>query len=460
MKKILKNNSNALLDKFNSSIMFDKRLYKEDIKGSIAHCNMLHKQKIITKDELEQITKGLKQILQEINEGKFEFKLSDEDIHMAIESRLTDIIGKSAKKMHTSRSRNDQVATDMALYLKKQNKKIAKKLKKLIGVFYEQAINSTDAILPGFTHLQHAQPITFSFFLLAYMNMFKRDYDRFKSNIKRNNTCPLGSGALAGVPYDIDRELSASLLDFKAPSANALDSVSNRDFSLDALYAISTLMMHISKLSEELIIYSSFEFDFIKMSNDYCTTSSIMPQKINPDVAELLRGKSGRVYGNLISLLTTLKGLPLAYNKDMQEDKEGVFDSIDTANISLDILIELIKTMKINKKQMRQACEVGHLSATDGADYLVSNEGFSFRDAYYAIKSLTAYANTINKDASKLNIKEVRKSCEELKDVKEDILDAFKIEQCVAKRNSYGGTSPKQCTIALEEFKKWLKEQK
>ncbi|OCL87372.1 argininosuccinate lyase [Arcobacter porcinus] len=456
-KQILKNTNAEILDEFNASIMFDKELYRQDIKGSIAHSKMLALQNIISNDEQLEIEKGLLQVLEEIEKGEFKFSLEFEDIHMAVESRLIEIIGDAGKRVHTARSRNDQVCTDFTLYVQEKSVSIKKQIKTLIETFVELANKHTDTLMPGMTHLQHAQPINFGFHMMAYANMFKRDFERFESSYERNNYSPLGSAALAGTPHNIDRFKTAELLGFSAPTQNAMDSVSNRDFALEILFNISTCMMHISRISEELILWSSYEFGFVKMSDMYATTSSIMPQKKNPDVPELLRGKTGRVYGNLISLLTVMKSLPLAYNKDTQEDKEGVFDSVSTIEISLSILNEVIKTMIINKERMFESCKIGHLTATDLADYLVLKQNIPFRTAYYITKEVVAFANSINKDISELNIDEIRKSSKDLENVNEDIVSYLNLENSMNSRNSFGGTSTKQTKLAIETFQNWLK---
>ena len=456
--QILKNTNAQILDEFNASIMFDKELYKQDIKGSIAHSKMLALQNIINIDEQKSIEDGLNQVLKEIESGEFKFSLAFEDIHMAVESRLTEIIGDAGKKLHTARSRNDQVCTDFTLYVQEKSLSIKEQLKTLIETFVNLANNHTKTLMPGMTHLQHAQPINFGFHMMAYANMFKRDFERFESSYIRNNYSPLGSAALAGTPHPIDRFKTAELLGFSAPSQNAMDTVSNRDFALEILFNISTTMMHISRISEELILWSSYEFGFVKMSDMYATTSSIMPQKKNPDVPELLRGKTGRVYGNLISLLTVMKSLPLAYNKDTQEDKEGVFDSVATIEISLSILNEVIKTMIVNVDSMRDACKVGHLTATDLADYLVLKQNMPFRTAYYITKDVVSFANILNKDISELNIDEIRKSSKELENIDVEIVSYLNLENSMNSRNSYGGTSTKQTELQVEEFRKWLNE--
>ncbi|AGR76922.1 argininosuccinate lyase [Aliarcobacter butzleri 7h1h] len=454
--QILKNTNAQILDEFNASIMFDKELYAQDIKGSIAHSKMLASQGILTNEEQKAIEKGLLQVKSEIESGEFKFSLAYEDIHMAVETRLTEIIGEPGKKLHTARSRNDQVCTDFTLYVQDKTLSIKEQLKELIATFVDVSSLHTTTLIPGMTHLQHAQPLNFGFHLLAYANMFKRDYERFESSFERNNYSPLGSAALAGTPHNINRELTAQALGFTAPTLNAMDTVSNRDFALEILFNISTTMMHISRISEELILWSSYEFQFVRMSDQYATTSSIMPQKKNPDVPELLRGKTGRVYGNLISLLTVMKGLPLAYNKDTQEDKEGVFDSVKTVEISISILNEVIKTMIVNVDKMQNACKIGHLTATDLADYLVQKQNMPFRTAYYITKDVVALANNLNKDISELSIDEIREANNELKNINEDIVLYLDLKNSMNARNSFGGTSTKQTESQIEYFKKWL----
>jgi len=455
--QILKNTNAKILDKFNASVMFDKELYLQDIKGSIAHSKMLALQGIISIDDQEKIENGLLQIKDEIESGKFEWKIEDEDVHMAIESRLTQLIGEAGGRLHTARSRNDQVATDFTLYVQEKTLLLQDKLKMLLKTFVDIASQHTKTLIPGMTHLQHAQPINFGFHMLAYANMFKRDYERFESSYKRNNLCPLGSAALAGTPHNIDRFKTASLLGFDAPTLNALDTSSNRDFALEILFNISTTMMHISRISEELILWSSYEFGFVKISDEYATTSSIMPQKKNPDVPELLRGKTGRCFGNLISLLTVMKGLPLAYNKDTQEDKEGVFDSVETLDISIEILNSVMKTLIINVDAMQKACKVGHLSATDLADYLVNKQNLPFREAYYITKDVVALANKLNKDVSELTINELRGANEKLKNIDDEVMKYLDLRNSIDARNSFGGTSTEQTEKQIEIFKEWLK---
>ncbi len=451
----IKKSSAKILDEFNASIMFDKELYLEDIEGSAAHAKMLLKQGIIDKDAKENIINGLKTIQREIEDSSYIFDIKDEDIHMSIENRLTALIGNDAKKMHTARSRNDQVALDFRLFALRKNRQIVDLLLKLEKTLLELEKKHTDTLLPGMTHLQHAQPINFAYHLLAYSSMFKRDISRFKDSYVRGNVSPIGCAALAGTPYCTDREYEAKLLGFNSVSINCLDTVSDRDFALEVLFNISVLMMHISRLSEEIILWSSSEFGFVELSDEYSTSSSIMPQKKNPDVPELLRGKTGRVYGNLISLLTVMKGLPLAYNKDMQEDKEGVFDSIKTAFISIKILTEALKTMSVKKEAMLKATKKGHLSATDLADYLTKECGYAFRDAYKLTGEIVGYADDNGKDMSELDLQELKKF--EPK-IKEDVVDILKLYNSMNARNSQGGTSVKSTKQQIEYFEKWLNE--
>ena len=445
--------SAKLLDEFNASLPFDKKLYKEDIKGSIAHAMMLASVGILSRDESESIVSGLKEIESMIDEGEFIFDISDEDIHMAIEKKLIEKIGESGKKLHTARSRNDQVALDFRLFVQKSNLEIIDLLQELIESLIYISKENTNTLMPGMTHLQHAQPINFAFHMLAYANMFKRDIDRFESSYRRSNILPLGCAALAGTPHKIDRVKTAQLLGFDSVSANCLDTVSDRDFALEILFNISTIMVHISRLAEELILWSSYEFKFITLSDEYSTGSSIMPQKKNPDVPELLRGKTGRVNGNLISLLTVLKGLPLAYNKDMQEDKEGVFDSVQSVNISLQILKEALLTMHIDKENMLKACSTGHLSATDLADYLVAKCNIPFREAHFITGHAVSQAEKLGKDISSL-------SYEELKEVDgrigEDAMKFLNLRNSMNARDSQGGTSEESTKKQIKDFEEWL----
>ena len=447
--------SSSLLDAFNASIFFDKELYLEDIEGSLAHSKMLNKQGILTNEEQKSIEDGLTQIKEEIQNNKFEFKESDEDIHMAIEARLTTLIGEAGKKLHTARSRNDQIAVDFRRYVLRKNNEIKNQLISLMNVIVEIAQEHTNTLIPGMTHLQHAQPINFGFQLLAYVAMFKRDYERFEDSYNRNNISPLGCAALAGTPHNIDRAYTAKLLGFDSVSVNCLDTVSDRDFALEILFNISTMMMHISRLSEELILWSSYEFKFVSISDAYSTGSSIMPQKKNPDVPELLRGKSGRVYGNLFSLLTVMKGLPLAYNKDTQEDKEGVFDSVKTAHISLEILEKILKTMTVNIDNMENACKVGHLSATDLADYMVDRFNVPFREAHFITGRAVALGEQIKTDVSNLSLEQLQTID---KRIEKDVLTFLSIRNSMNARTSEGGTASSRTKDQIIFFKTWLKD--
>jgi len=448
-------NASSLLDEFNASLNFDKKLYQYDILGSMAHAKMLHQQGILSTQEYEDIVKGLEQVRQEIEAGEFVFDISDEDIHMAVEKRLTQIIGDAGKKLHTARSRNDQVALDFRLYVQAHNEMIRQLILRLIDALVSVAKEHSETMLPGMTHLQHAQPINFGYHMMAYASMLKRDFERFESSFKRNNLSPIGCAALAGTPHPIDRQLTAKTLGFDEPTLNCLDTVSDRDFALEMLFNIATMMMHISRLSEELIIWSSSEFGFVTLSDAYSTGSSIMPQKKNPDVPELLRGKTGRTYGNLISLLTVMKGLPLAYNKDMQEDKEGTFDSVETAEISLTILTEVIKTMHVNKERMEEACMIGHLSATDLADYLVEKCGIPFREAHFITGRAVALAEQKGCDLSELSAEELQGIDNRIGD---DVTEYLSIRHSMNARSSEGGTSTQRTVEQIEKVSEWLKE--
>lgn len=395
--------SDELLKEFNASLHFDKILYKQDIEGSIAHATMLESCKILSKDELNAIVKGLEQVKDEIEQGNFVFDVKDEDIHMAIEKRLSEIIGSQiGGKLHTARSRNDQVATDFKLFVRQSNKELQFLLKELIKTLLIHAKEHKTSLMPSFTHLQHAQIVSFSFYILAYAFMFLRDIKRLKASFDLADFSPLGSCACAGTSYATNSLMSAKMLGFKDIMPNAMDGVSDRDFALDLLYNIAVIFTHTSRLCEELILFSSSEFAFLTISDSFSTGSSIMPQKKNPDVCELIRGKTGRVYGNLISLLTTMKALPLAYNKDMQEDKEGVIDSIKSAKDSLIILNAMLKELTINKENMLKACKKGHLLATDLADFLVREKNIPFRKAHFIVGELVAEAEKQGVDISEL----------------------------------------------------------
>lgn len=445
--------ASSLLDQFNASIMYDRKLYREDIEGSLAHAAMLAKQGILTTEELIEITDGLNQVMREIEADEFEWNISDEDLHMGIEKRLTAIIGDSGKKLHTARSRNDQVAVDFRRYVLRQNLEIVDGLKLLMKEIVVVAEKHTETLIPGMTHLQHAQPINFGFHLGAYLSMFKRDIARFEDSYKRNNISPLGCAALAGTPHNVDRGMTAEILGFDSVSVNCLDTVSDRDFALEILFNISTMMMHISRLSEELVMWSSYEFGFVELSDEYSTGSSIMPQKKNPDVPELLRGKTGRVYGSLMGLLTVMKGLPLAYNKDTQEDKEGVFDSVETATISLEILKEAIKTMEVKAHNMESACAIGHLSATDLADYLVEKCDIPFREAHFITGRAVAKGEELNIDLSKMDFKYLKEIDSR---INEDVMEFLGLRHSMNARTSEGGTASERTKEQLQYFTNYL----
>ncbi|EFN2997393.1 argininosuccinate lyase [Campylobacter coli] len=393
--------SNELLKEFNASLNIDRALYVEDIQGSIAHATMLENCGILKKDELEAIVKGLEQVRVEIEQNRFVFNIEDEDIHMAIEKRLSELIGSEiGGRLHTARSRNDQVATDFKLFTKKSHLELIMLLKELIQTLLSHARAHKRTIMPSFTHLQHAQPISFSFYILSYAFMFMRDIKRLQNSLELADFSPLGSCACAGTSYATNRNLSAQILGFKDIMPNAMDGVSDRDFALDLLYDIAVIFTHTSRLCEEMILFSASEFGFLTISDSFSTGSSIMPQKKNPDVCELIRGKTGRVYGNLISLLTIMKALPLAYNKDMQEDKEGLFDSVKTAKDSLIILNAMLKEVKINEENMLKCCKKGHLLATDLADYLVREKNIPFRKAHFIVGNVVAQAEKQGIDIS------------------------------------------------------------
>ncbi|HIP62137.1 MAG TPA: argininosuccinate lyase [Sulfurovum sp.] len=449
--------SSELLMQLNNSLPFDKVLYAEDIEGSRAHAYMLCEQKIISRDDYEQIEAGLYEILGEIDSGEFVLDGDDEDIHMAVEGRLTDKIGDAGKRLHTARSRNDQVALDFRLYVQNNTRAIADLLLKNIETFVKIAESNAEVMLPGMTHLQHAQPINFGYHMLAYASMLKRDYERFMSSHERNNYSPIGCAALAGTPHPINRQTTSDKLGFTAPTLNCLDTVSDRDFALEILFNVSTMMMHISRLSEELILWSASEFKWITLSDRHATGSSIMPQKKNPDIPELLRGKTGRVNGNLVALLTVMKGLPLAYNKDMQEDKEGVFDSVRTALLSLQVLNEMVSDMTINAEQMEKACMIGHLSATDLADYLVKEANLPFRDAYHITGNAVNLAETKGLDISELSLEDLQSVDER---IGEGVVELLDNRASMNARISEGGTATVRTLEQVGSLRVWIKEQK
>ena len=441
--------TDKLVYDFNASISFDQRFYEQDIRGSIAHVTMLARQGILTDEEKEQIIKGLESIRTDVENGTLKITEEYEDIHSFVEANLIDRIGDAGKKLHTGRSRNDQVALDMKLYTRDEILELDSLLKEMLEVLLKLMKENLEVYMPGFTHLQKAQPITLSHHMGAYFEMFKRDRSRMKDIYKRMNLCPLGSGALAGTTYLLDREYTAELLDFDGPTLNSMDSVSDRDYLIELLSAMSTVMMHLSRFSEEVIIWNTNEYKFVEIDDAYSTGSSIMPQKKNPDIAELVRGKTGRVYGALMSMLTTMKGLPLAYNKDMQEDKELVFDAIDTTKGCLALFTGMLKTMKFNSARMEESAKHGFTNATDAADYLV-NHGVPFRDAHGIVGRLVLYC--IDKGIALDNM-----SMEEFKAIspvfEDDIYDAISMKTCVEMRNTIGapGKAAMEKVIKAEE---------
>jgi len=445
--------TDQLVFDFNASITFDKRLFHEDVTGSIVHATMLAKQGILTEEERKSIVEGLTGILEDVDDGTLAIDETQEDIHSFVEATLIDRIGDAGKKLHTGRSRNDQVALDMRLYTRARVAEIDGLLKKLLEAILDTMENNLDTYMPGFTHLQKAQPITLAHHYGAYFEMFKRDRQRLTDIYKRMNYCPLGAGALAGTTYPLDREYTARLLRFEGPTLNSIDSVADRDYLIEFLSALSTIMMHLSRFSEEIIIWNSNEYQFVELDDAYSTGSSIMPQKKNPDIAELVRGKTGRVYGALIALLTTMKGLPLAYNKDMQEDKEMAFDAMDTAADCITLFTGMIQTMKFRKDRMAKSAMNGFTNATDAADYLVG-KGVPFRDAHGIIGRLVLYC--IEKDTSidALSLEELRSISDKFD---EDIYDAISLKTCVEKRLTIGAPGEKMMKQVIEKNKEYLK---
>ena len=445
--------TDQLVFDFNASITFDKRLFHEDVTGSIVHATMLAKQGILTEEERKSIVEGLTGILEDVDDGTLAIDETQEDIHSFVEATLIDRIGDAGKKLHTGRSRNDQVALDMRLYTRARVAEIDGLLKKLLEAILDTMENNLDTYMPGFTHLQKAQPITLAHHYGAYFEMFKRDRQRLTDIYKRMNYCPLGAGALAGTTYPLDREYTARLLRFEGPTLNSIDSVADRDYLIEFLSALSTIMMHLSRFSEEIIIWNSNEYQFVELDDAYSTGSSIMPQKKNPDIAELVRGKTGRVYGALMALLTTMKGLPLAYNKDMQEDKEMAFDAMDTAADCITLFTGMIQTMKFRKDRMAKSAMNGFTNATDAADYLVG-KGVPFRDAHGIIGRLVLYC--IEKDTSidALSLEELRSISDKFD---EDIYDAISLKTCVEKRLTIGAPGEKMMKQVIEKNKEYLK---
>lgn len=438
------------VEEFTESISYDKRLFAEDIEGSIAHVSMLKKQDIISAKDADKIIKGLKEIKKEIEKGDFIFKSEYEDIHMAIESRLKELIGNTAGKLHTARSRNDQVATDIRLYLKKETLNIFSLLEKLQGVFVNKAKRYLDTPIPGYTHLQRAQPVFLSHYLLAFVEMWERDKNRLVDCYKRMDYLPLGSGAMSGTTFPLDRDYVAKLLNFSNITQNSMDAVSDRDFIIEFLSSVSILMMHLSRLCEDMIIWNSYEFRFVILPDEFCTGSSIMPQKKNPDVLEIVRGKTGRVYGALFTLLTIMKGLPLTYNRDMQEDKEPLFDAIDTVSNSLKTLILMFEKVEFNLKRLKNEAKAGFILATEIADYL-AKKGLPFRDAHEITGKVVSYCEKSGKDLTDLTLNDFKAFSPFFED---DIFDAINLKNAVSSRNVKGGTG---IMSVKEQIKKWGK---
>ena len=448
--------TDSLVNDFNASIHFDCRMYREDIEGSMAHARMLGDCGIISREDAEAITQGLAGILADVEAGKIEFTADNEDIHMNVESLLTARIGAAGKRLHTARSRNDQVAVDLRLCLRREIGEITGQILDLIEAVLHQAREHQSTVMPGYTHLQRAQPVSFAHHLLAYGAQLARDVTRLADCRRRMNICPLGSGALAGTTYPIDRWETARLLGFDAPCSNSLDGVSDRDYVLELLGALSILMMHLSRFAEEVILWCSWEFKFIELDDAYATGSSIMPQKKNPDVAELLRGKTGRVYGDLMSLLTVMKGLPLAYNKDMQEDKEPVFDAVDTVEMCLPVFAAMLDTMTVLPENMRKAAGRGFINATDCADYL-TKKGMPFRDAYTVTGRLVAACGEKGKTLEELSLEELQ-AVSPLFEA--DVYEALKLENCMALRASFGGPAVSETTRQIEAVEAFIAARK
>ena len=443
---------NQLVHNFNESLSFDQKFYAQDIRGSIAHVKMLGKQNIISEDEMNQIIKGLEGIKNDIDNGNLVFTKESEDIHSFVEANLIERIGDAGKKLHTGRSRNDQVALDMKLYTRDEVVEINQLLKDLLSTLLKVIDANTNTFMPGFTHLQKAQPITLAHHFGAYFEMFKRDRDRLDDIYDRMNYCPLGSGALAGTTYPLDREYTASLLDFAGPTLNSMDSVSDRDYIIELLSALSTVMMHLSRFCEEICIWNSNEYRFVNIDDSYSTGSSIMPQKMNPDIAELIRGKTGRVYGALTSILTTMKGLPLAYNKDMQEDKELTFDAIDTVKGCILLFTGMIDTMTFNKDVMEASTKHGFTNATDAADYLV-NHGVPFRDAHGIVGQLVLFCEEKGIALDDMTLEEYKAISPVFED---DIYEAISLETCVNKRMTIGAPGPEAMEKVIKIYKEYL----
>ena len=439
---------------FNASVGFDKRLYRQDIEGSIAHAIMLEKQGIISLQEKDAIVKGLTEIREKLESGSLEISEDYEDIHSFVEAKLTEMVGDAGKKLHTGRSRNDQVALDMKLYVRSEIIEIDEELKAFQEILLRIMEENLETVMPGFTHLQKAQPVTLAHHLGAYFEMFLRDRSRLTDIYKRMNFCPLGAGALAGTTYPLDRGYTASMLGFEGPTLNSMDSVSDRDYVIELLSALSTIMMHLSRFSEEVIIWNSNEYGFVEIDDAFSTGSSIMPQKKNPDIAELVRGKTGRVYGHLMGMLTTMKAIPLAYNKDMQEDKEGTFDAIDTVKECLLMFMQMMDSMKFNKDVMKRSAARGFTNATDAADYLVGR-GVPFRDAHGIIGELVLKCIEKNKSIEEMSIGELKEISEVFE---EDIYDAVSLKSCVERRMTTGAPGPEAMKAVIADYRKYMEK--
>ncbi len=444
--------TDAFVEAFTASVTFDKRLYAHDIAGSVAHATMLAKVGVLTNDERDAIVTGLAVIKTEIEAGKFEWSVALEDVHMNIEARLIDNIGDVGKKLHTGRSRNDQVATDIRLYLRDELQECVAELTRLQTALVNMAEQEAGTIMPGFTHLQTAQPVTFGHHLLAWFENLKRDHGRLTDCAKRINVMPLGAAALAGTSYPIDREYTAQLLGFDAPTENSLDSVSDRDFAIEFVSAAALIMMHLSRFSEEIILWASAQFDFVELGDSFCTGSSIMPQKKNPDVPELIRGKTGRITGNLMSLLMLMKGQPLAYNKDNQEDKEPLFDTVDNLRASLRVFADMIPALSARHDNMREAARRGFSTATDLADYLV-RQGVPFRDAHEVVGKAVRLGVDTERDLAEMSLEELQGFSDK---IQQDVFDVLTLEGSVAARDHLGGTAPAQVRAAVQRARQWL----
>ena len=444
--------TDKLVYDFNASITYDKRFLKQDVRGSIAHVTMLSSVDIISNEEKDLIIKTLNEIVEDVEAGKLEITTKYEDVHSFVEANLIDRIGDTGKKLHTGRSRNDQVALDMRLYIRDEINEIKGDIKTLMQELLVLMKDNLDTVMPGFTHMQKAQPVTFAHHIGAYFEMFKRDFERLTDLYERMNYCPLGSGALAGTTYPLDRELTARLLGFKGPTLNSMDSVSDRDYIIELLSALSVIMMHLSRFSEEIITWNSNEYQFIELDDGYSTGSSIMPQKKNPDIAELVRGKTGRVYGALTTMLTVMKGIPLAYNKDIQEDKEMTFDAIDTVKNCITLFTGMISTMRINRPRMKDSAAGGFTNATDAADYLV-NHGVAFRDAHGIIGRLVLRCIELGVSLDELSLEEYKNISPVFE---EDIYKAISIEECVSKRNTIGAPGPESMKDVISKNETYL----